>query len=351
MKKAPEKSLLDKFKGYWEQGKNIAQADPRIGFNIKTYAVNQVFAAFQKNSALLKENEKKEFEQWIKELAVEKKALGSDHVVAPEEFEKFLENMFFNVDDEDRNGEVTMKTSASFKLLGELIDVMSQWGSLSEGWNKKSKNILLNLEKYCKFKALDIFKCLKAGQAPKRGGPKEEEDDVSKELNIMIEKGNNQPEEQTQPKFNQIPTNTNVNLESHPQINSNNNTNTKINTNAFQTTNYFEPNNNNFDVNRNTATSIDLKKENQSEPTGQIGWSKKNINSSMLAADYKIDTKIAKKLDYKLPVKYKGIEYFRLCDNIKKQLDTAQREMLGNKTDKALVHLELAYYYLTNIEK
>jgi hypothetical protein len=42
-----------------------------------------------------------------------------------------------------------------------------------------------NLEKYCKFKAVDIFKCLKAGTTPKRGGPKEEEDEISKEISQM----------------------------------------------------------------------------------------------------------------------------------------------------------------------
>ena len=47
------------------------------------------------------------------------------------------------------------------------------------------KVFLHNLEKYCKFKAVDIFKCLKSGTTPKRGGPKEEEDEISKEISQM----------------------------------------------------------------------------------------------------------------------------------------------------------------------
>jgi hypothetical protein len=49
------------------------------------------------------------------------------------------------------------------------------------------------LEKYSKFKAVDIFKSLKQGVVPKRGGPKETEDEISKELNdINIENQNNE---------------------------------------------------------------------------------------------------------------------------------------------------------------
>jgi hypothetical protein len=51
--------------------------------------------------------------------------------------------------------------------------------------NGIKKVFLHNLEKYCKFKAVDIFKCLKAGTQPKRGGPKEEEDEISKEITQM----------------------------------------------------------------------------------------------------------------------------------------------------------------------
>ncbi len=89
------------------------------------------------------------------------------------------------------------------------------------------------------------------------------------------------------------------------------------------------------DINRiQPTTSIDLKK-----------------NNSILGADFHPDIKLSKKLDFSLPVKFKGIDYFRLCDVIRKQLDIGQRELNSNKLDKTLAHAELAFYYLDNISK
>ena len=51
----------------------------------------------------------------------------------------FLSDMFAKVDEEDRHGEVTFETSFSFKLVGELIDVLTFWGPVPDEWLKKSK--------------------------------------------------------------------------------------------------------------------------------------------------------------------------------------------------------------------
>jgi len=139
MKKTGEKSIFAKFKPYWDQGKNLLGLQLKIGFCIQNFAVNSIFTFFKQNSSVLNEIEKKEFESMIRELAAEKKNLDSQCTV--EEFINFLQNMFANVDDEDRHGEVTMKTSASFKLIGELIDVLSQWGEIPEEFQKKSNNL------------------------------------------------------------------------------------------------------------------------------------------------------------------------------------------------------------------
>jgi hypothetical protein len=136
MKKASNKSIYATLKPLWDQGKNLSQVDPKIGFVIMSYSVNSVFSAFKLNSSAISETEKKDLETWIKDLANSKKQIESPATL--EEYSNFLENMFANVDDEDRHGEVTMKTSASFKLVGELVDVFSQWGAIPEEWNKKS---------------------------------------------------------------------------------------------------------------------------------------------------------------------------------------------------------------------
>ncbi len=99
----------------------------------------------------------------------------------------------------------------------------------------------------------------------------------------------------------------------------------------FQSSLYQAPDINTITV----STSLDLKKN----------------NKSMLSQEFVPDTKLTKKLDFSLPVKFKSIDYFRLYDVIKKQLDISQKELNSNKLDKTLTHVELAYYYLENVSK
>jgi hypothetical protein len=141
--KGKEKSLLERFKSFWDTGKNISEDAKKIAVCLKNYAVNQIFAVYKKNSTSLKETEKKEFEGMVRELAAEKKALGPDASCSTEEYLQFLQSSFDNVDDEDRNGEVTVRTSYNFRLLGDLIDVLLQWGPIPDEWQKKSK--MLNI--------------------------------------------------------------------------------------------------------------------------------------------------------------------------------------------------------------
>jgi hypothetical protein len=114
-------------------------------------------------------------------------------------------------------------------------------------------------------------------------------------------------------------------------------------------------------LNTNTCTSIEFQKVSPKIDSksaditpkyqSQSFNTKDKMTSSVLAADFKVDTKISKKLDFSLPVKFKDIHYFRLCDSIKKQLDNGMKELSVNKIERALAHAELAYYYLDNINK
>ena len=72
--------------------------------------------------------------------------LGDNSNCTKEEFVDFLSNLFKNVDDVDREGEITMKTAGSFRLIGDLIEILSAFGTIDEDWNKKS-NILLKKRK------------------------------------------------------------------------------------------------------------------------------------------------------------------------------------------------------------
>ena len=57
------------------------------------------------------------------------------------QYSEFLENMFANVNEEDRYGEITMATSKKFKTLSTLINVLKKWNTnLDENWSEKRKN-------------------------------------------------------------------------------------------------------------------------------------------------------------------------------------------------------------------
>ncbi len=136
------KSIFEKMKVYWDNGKIIADSDAKLGFYVKNHAVNQIFATFKANSSALSDIEKKAFQEMVRQLTEDKKLLGNDNKVTREEFVTFLEVCFHNVDEQDRHGTVTMETSQSFKTLAELIDVLPSFGSeIEEDWNKKSKYI------------------------------------------------------------------------------------------------------------------------------------------------------------------------------------------------------------------
>jgi hypothetical protein len=422
MRPAKTKSILGKFKPIWDHGKLLINDNPKIGYLIKNFVITQIHFAFKNDPNVLGEKDKDDFAKMIQELKNEKKNISpEDQNCAKEEFYEFLDNLFTKVDDEDRNGDVTMKTSAMFKMLGDLVEVVSQFEPIPEVIKKKRKIIFKNefLEKYCKFKALDIFKALKNGEVPKRGGPKEEEDDLTKEVNAMALEGDKNISQPSKidgkkiilkiflvpPTDNIISPNRINNEKTDPQINPNFNININNDNNNNVPKNYTPPqkfipsihqniipnnkqnigeNNYHYDINRISKSpqkdvQSDVKNVNLNlYPPGDLTQNiNSNINSnsnrspsplpssnlnlkpktqhlhhksSILSPDYKIDTKFAK-VSFDLPVKYKDVDYFRLIEAIKKQIDIARGEMKSNKIDKAHSHMELVLYYLNNVEK
>jgi hypothetical protein len=131
------KSVLSKLKPIYDYGQPFSTIDPSISYTIKNFAITSVYDEFKKNKDIFNEVEKKEFETMVKDLAIFKKN-NEIKDIGLTEYNEFLENLFANVDDEDRHGEVTVKTSASFKMIGELIDVLGKWGNISNEWQQRS---------------------------------------------------------------------------------------------------------------------------------------------------------------------------------------------------------------------
>ncbi len=128
-----------KFNRIYDHGTLIGKANRNIGFNIKLFAVKNLHSELKKTQEKAKESEVKKFLQILNE---EKNSFQCEESQNNEEFISFLENMFANVDDEDRYGEVNLKTAQSFRIVADLIEVLKNWGEIPEEWAKKSTYFL-----------------------------------------------------------------------------------------------------------------------------------------------------------------------------------------------------------------
>ena len=169
---------VEKYKPLWEGGKSVEQYNIKVGFKIRMYCVQELNSSRQKNPNLFGQKETDELTKMIMDLKQDKGTINpEDQNCSLEEYQKFLQDFFQKVDYEDRHGTVTVKTSSKFRLMAAFVDVLQAWGPIDPE-NLKRK-------KYCQFKAVDIFKALKRGEVPKRGGPKEQEESLGNEIDEL----------------------------------------------------------------------------------------------------------------------------------------------------------------------
>ena len=166
----PKLGILDKYRPLWEGGKSVEKYNIKVGFKIRMFVVSQITSKRQKNPNALNQKDIEQLTDMIKELKEDKATIPvEEQTCTLEDYQKFLSDFFNKVDYEDRHDTVTIKTTSKFRLMASFIDVLSTWGPIDEE--------MVKCKKYCQFKAVDIFKALKNGQIPKRGGPKEQLDD------------------------------------------------------------------------------------------------------------------------------------------------------------------------------
>ena len=169
---------VEKYRPLWEGGKSVEQYNIKVGFKIRMYCVQELNSSRQKNPNLFGQKETDELTKMIMDLKQDKGTINpEDQNCSLEEYQKFLQDFFQKVDYEDRHGTVTVKTSSKFRLMAAFVDVLQAWGPIDPE-NLKRK-------KYCQFKAVDIFKALKRGEVPKRGGPKEQEESLGNEIDEL----------------------------------------------------------------------------------------------------------------------------------------------------------------------
>lgn len=119
-----------------------------------------------------------------------KKALGDvskeDHKFT---VENFVMSVFAKTDKDERICEkITKQNAIDFKRCADFIQLLTIFGELDADWKER--------EKYCKYKAATIVKCLKSGEEPQRGNPfAPEEEKLPHEGEMDIEESKDIPSE------------------------------------------------------------------------------------------------------------------------------------------------------------
>jgi len=368
-----------------------------VGFKIRMFCVQELNTSRQKNPNAFGPKETEDLTKMIMDLKQDKGTISQeDQNCSLEDYQQFLQEFFQRVDYEDRHGTVTVKTSSKFRLMAAFIDVLKSWGSIDEE--------MIKCKKYCQFKAVDIFKALKNGQVPKRGGPKEQEnqdaglgneiDELAQNMgdaNLGNNNNNNFNQNQggNQQQFgnnNQF-SNPYGNQQFHQQGNNNqygipnNNMNNAGFSNPFGNQNNF--NNNNMNKNNISNSNRGMPQQPQYQPqqyqkqyhqTQQPQQNRYNPNqqqnyqnqqyqggmnkarkSKVFPSNDKDPQKRMFKgkyeLNCKIPVKYNSVDYFMLVENVRINNEAALRELKRGKASDILNMVLDSLEFLSYIHK
>lgn len=388
---------VEKYKPLWEGGKSVEQYNIKVGFKIRMFCVQELNTSRQKNPNAFGPKETEDLTKMIMDLKQDKGTISQeDQNCSLEDYQQFLQEFFQRVDYEDRHGTVTVKTSSKFRLMAAFIDVLKSWGSIDEE--------MIKCKKYCQFKAVDIFKALKNGQVPKRGGPKEQEnqdaglgneiDELAQNMgdanlgnnnnnNFNQNQGGNQQQFGNNNQFN----NPYGNQQFHQQGNNNqygipnNNMNNAGFSNPFGNQNNF--NNNNMNKNNISNSNRGLPQQPQYQPqqyqkqyhqTQQPQQNRYNPNqqqnyqnqqyqggmnkarkSKVFPSNDKDPQKRMFKgkyeLNCKIPVKYNSVDYFMLVENVRINNEAALRELKRGKASDILNMVLDSLEFLSYIHK
>ena len=388
---------VEKYKPLWEGGKSVEQYNIKVGFKIRMFCVQELNTSRQKNPNAFGPKETEDLTKMIMDLKQDKGTISQeDQNCSLEDYQQFLQEFFQRVDYEDRHGTVTVKTSSKFRLMAAFIDVLKSWGSIDEE--------MIKCKKYCQFKAVDIFKALKNGQVPKRGGPKEQEnqdaglgneiDELAQNMgdaNLGNNNNNNFNQNQggNQQQFgnnNQF-SNPYGNQQFHQQGNNNqygipnNNMNNAGFSNPFGNQNNF--NNNNMNKNNISNSNRGMPQQPQYQPQQyqkqyhqtqkpqqnrynpnqqqnyqnqqyQGGMNKARKSKVFPSNDKDPQKRMFKgkyELNCKIPVKYNSVDYFMLVENVRINNEAALRELKRGKASDILNMVLDSLEFLSYIHK
>ena len=393
---------VEKFRPLWEGGKSVEQYNIKVGFKIRMFVVQELNTLRQKNPNLFGPKETEDLTKMIMDLKQDKGTISpEDQTCALEDYQMFLQEFFQKVDYEDRHGTVTMKTTSKFRLMASFIDVLASWGPIDDE--------MIKCKKYCQFKAVDIFKALKKGEVPKRGGPKEQDnqdaglgneiDELAKNMgdanlgnhnqnqggNFQQQMPNNQyggnnpyggqQQYNQQVNNNQFnnpygnPNQNNINQQnnagfSNPfgnQNNYNNNMNNNYNQGMYQQPPQHQPPQHQYPQ-QYPQQQYQQPQQNKYNPQpqyqnqqGQGGMNKVRKSKVFPSNDKKDPQKRVFKgkyeLDAKIPIKYNSVDYFMLVENVRINNEAALREFKRGKASDILNMVLDSLEFLSYIHK
>ena len=389
---------VEKYKPLWEGGKSVEQYNIKVGFKIRMFCVSELSSARSKNPNLFGQKEIDELTKMIMDLKQDKGTIPPEQQTCTlEEYQQFLSEFFAKVDYEDRHGTVTMKTTSKFRLMAAFIDVLKSWGPIDEE--------MVKCKKYCQFKAVDIFKALKKGEVPKRGGPKEQEDKQDTGLGNEIDElaknmgdahldnnhnnnfnnynqqqgqpyqnyqsgGNNNPYggQQFNQQFNQQQNNQFNNPYGRPNVNAPPNNNNLGFSNPFgsPSNNNNNMNNNNFNRNMPQQNPQYVPQQNQPQQNYNVpkyqnpnqnqvpGMNKPRKSKVFPSTDKNPQKRMFKgkyELNAQIPIKYNSVDYFMLVENVRINNEAALRELKRGKASDILNMVMDSLEFLSYIHK
>ena len=392
---------VEKFRPLWEGGKSVEQYNIKVGFKIRMFVVQELNTLRQKNPNLFGPKETEDLTKMIMDLKQDKGTISpEDQTCALEDYQMFLQEFFQKVDYEDRHGTVTMKTTSKFRLMASFIDVLASWGPIDEE--------MIKCKKYCQFKAVDIFKALKKGEVPKRGGPKEQDnqdaglgneiDELAKNMgdanlgnhnqnqggNFQQQMPNNQyggnnPYGGQQQYNQQVNNNQFNNPYGNPNQNNINQQNNAGFSNPFGNQNNYNNMNNNYNQGmyqqppqhqppqhqypqQYPQQQYQQPQQNKYNPQpqyqnqqGQGGMNKVRKSKVFPSNDKKDPQKRVFKgkyeLDAKIPIKYNSVDYFMLVENVRINNEAALREFKRGKASDILNMVLDSLEFLSYIHK
>jgi vacuolar protein sorting-associated protein VTA1 len=157
-------SIIAPVKPYFKYSMDLKDAVPVVAYYCKLYAVNRGLDLLRAAPGDTKEVKTFLISE-LQDLEVMKAKLGAttkdDHRY---QIENFVLSVFAKIDKDERTCETVSKVNAlDFKRCSDFINLLSLFGPMEAEWTER--------EKYCKYKAATILKCLKNGEVPPRGNP------------------------------------------------------------------------------------------------------------------------------------------------------------------------------------